>query len=1033
MATARPNLRSHLVVSAAGGAVVNGLVQLLFALYIVRGFRIDWMVFGGHRTVEQGFVLEDALFTGLSVGAIAGLIAILLAYHAFDRGKLRVAADERWDGPPQGRDAHALILSSALAAGMGLLLLVTAAILFSATRLEFLGASTFILLKGVMGALAGAVASWFGTGITARALASGRVKHLPERNVLAAVALASARKPGAVLGIILIVTAIAAVGASEVDTNVDVADVMPRGDPNTDSAQNLTEKFKSTFTQQVTFQFRISPEKWEQDNARLPNRRTTPDAENITDEVYLRAIDEATAFIKSYPGSPFTGSIAAPDFYSLINWTMEGGKDAPPESFALPGTDSASSARFATVEQGVRRTIVFSSVDAVTSPDWKQTAVIVNVDPDEEMSGKEIGEWALKVRAEYVKWAEENPSRAYQVFTGEDAPLFSVDLPLANAHSSELAAKDFKLLLPVISAWILVALFIAFRSPSAIAISFASLVVSVIWTFGVMGFLDIPLSTLNLTVIPLIMGVGIDYGIHIINEYQEHRAHGLTLEAILLKAGGRGFLALFVATLNTVVGLLVMVVSPSLLIAQLGILSAVAITSSYVLTITLMPALLALAGRRASVRRYRPSPLMGGIARVVGRHRVIVLAVVLGLSMAAFVSSQALTREEFGDPPRNWLPEDSLRQEHETALRGFYAVDDPNVKANVLIFEGDIYDPDAHRYMDAIEASLRDTTKRPAIHGDTLRTLPFLVRTYMTVRNGVEGAGQFILLERLAGTGQLQGQEPYPRSAEEIEALMNEVHETPLKPFANLFYDYPANDMAIMTFSAEAASFEEAEAVWKQVWSAVEENEELRPEGLKVAFFGNTAINYLFIAKELPWLGYMSIVTNVLVVALVYIPTRQWRPTLVVGILNFVTSILWLGLLPILGIGLAITLALPLVFIYAIGSDYGLHLVLSTEATKDPADTYRTTGKAILVSAITTFGAFLIYTQISNLAVRRTMIATSAAIVVIFVTTMLIVPLLYPPARKKDNEGPAPVAAAASEPPGAAPRVTVVEARPDER
>jgi predicted RND superfamily exporter protein len=172
----------------------------------------------------------------------------------------------------------------------------------------------------------------------------------------------------------------------------------------------------------------------------------------------------------------------------------------------------------------------------------------------------------------------------------------------------------------------------------------------------------------------------------------------------------------------------------------------------------------------------------------------------------------------------------------------------------------------------------------------------------------------------------------------------------------------------------------------------------------------------------------MSIVTNILVLAFVYIPTRLVRPTVVVGVLNALASLWWLAVLPELGVGLAITLTLPLVFIYAIGSDYGLHLVLSAIHHGDTAETFRTTGKAVLFSGITTFGAFLIYTQMSNLAVQRTMIATAAAIPIIFLVTMLIVPLFYPTGkriRKEDQGGAIEDSPLASPPPEGLPPVEI--------
>lgn len=994
------------------GAAFFGVARWV-GLALGNGFKLDWYVRPGELLLEPRTVALWAGIAGVAAAAMLAPLGASLAHSEWAR-RLKTRAAPPARAGARARGAHDVSLIAAL---VGLLPLATALLVFAG-----LYAAGVALVDGprglplVLGAAAAftAFASFFvAFTATGSALADGRIRVEPEdaSGAFSKVALLAARFPKAVIAVLVALTLVAGYGITLVNTNVDVADVLPRGDPNTEAAHNLTEKFKSSFTLQVTFQLRTaSSEVWAADQAKhMPFRGSEGSADNISDEVYVRAIDELVQYAMEYPGSPFVASVALSDFYKIINWTIAGGIRANESAFALPQpTDPASAQMYTAVDRGVW-TAIPATADAVISPDFRQTAVLLTVAPTEQMTSKEIGAFALRIRDEYVKAAETDASK-YKVFTGENAPKFSVDLPIANAHSSELASHDFRTLLPVVSVWIMVCLFIAFRSARAIAIAFSALALSTIATFGLMGYLGIALNTLNLTVIPLIMGVGIDYGIHTLNEFTEQRSRGKTVEQALSTVGARGFVALFVATLNTVVGLAVMIASPSLLIAELGILSCIAITASFIVTILFIPAALALAESNVKVREYRPSPLMGGIARVVSKHRILVAALILVVTVASFAAQAALTIEPFGDPPRNWLADDPLRQEHEEAIQGFYNSENDDVKANIIIFEGNINDPDAHRYMDAIEASLKrrgvgtelaDGTEGRIIP-DTLRTLPFLVRTYLTVRDGVPGAGGFILSNALAA--RFAEANPYPDSEAEIEALLKEVETTPLRGLGHLFFDGPENSMAMMTFSVKAASYEDAAEVWRQVQASINDNEALRPDSMQVSFFGNTAINYLFVAKELPWVAYMSVVSNVLVLAFVYIPTRQIRPTIVVGVLNFLTSIWWLAVLPDLGVGLAITLTLPLVFIYAIGSDYGLHLVLNAQETKDTEETFRTTGKAILFSAITTFGAFLIFTQMSNLAVRRTMIGTAAAIPVILIVTVLVVPLLYPVKKKRAEE-----------------------------
>ena len=117
------------------------------------------------------------------------------------------------------------------------------------------------------------------------------------------VALTSSRYAGITLVLILLATGVFAVGTTKITTNVDVADVLPRGDYNTTAAKQLTTDFKSAFTMQVTLQFHVDPEgdQWAEDNReKIPQRRTNSNRLNITDEVYVRAMAQAVDYIKGH-------------------------------------------------------------------------------------------------------------------------------------------------------------------------------------------------------------------------------------------------------------------------------------------------------------------------------------------------------------------------------------------------------------------------------------------------------------------------------------------------------------------------------------------------------------------------------------------------------------------------------------------------------------------------------------------------------------------------------------------------------------
>ena len=58
--------------------------------------------------------------------------------------------------------------------------------------------------------------------------------------------------------------------------------------------------------------------------------------------------------------------------------------------------------------------------------------------------------------------------------------------------------------------------------------------------FGLLGLLNIPLNPANMIALPLILGIGVDYGVHIVHEYREqtgpYRMSPGTAVAVLVDA-----------------------------------------------------------------------------------------------------------------------------------------------------------------------------------------------------------------------------------------------------------------------------------------------------------------------------------------------------------------------------------------------------------------------------------------------------------------------------------------------------------------
>ena len=62
-------------------------------------------------------------------------------------------------------------------------------------------------------------------------------------------------------------------------------------------------------------------------------------------------------------------------------------------------------------------------------------------------------------------------------------------------------------------------LFLDFRSLAHTLIALAPLVMGVMLTLGILGLFGVPLNPANMIAFPLILGVGVDNGVHVLHDY----------------------------------------------------------------------------------------------------------------------------------------------------------------------------------------------------------------------------------------------------------------------------------------------------------------------------------------------------------------------------------------------------------------------------------------------------------------------------------------------------------------------------------
>ncbi|MFP4553996.1 MAG: efflux RND transporter permease subunit [Actinomycetota bacterium] len=166
----------------------------------------------------------------------------------------------------------------------------------------------------------------------------------------------------------------------------------------------------------------------------------------------------------------------------------------------------------------------------------------------------------------------------------------------------------------------------------------------------------------------LLIGLGVDYAIHLTSRYREEVGMGESVDQSMTGAVTSVGIALFLATITTVIGFLTNIFNPVPALKDFGILAAVGIVVAFLLMLTFVPAIRMILDRRAERDGKLPVTsmqshgdrllprVMEKLALLAEHAAIPTLIVALILGAAGFYGfTQLETRFSFTD----FLPDDS--------------------------------------------------------------------------------------------------------------------------------------------------------------------------------------------------------------------------------------------------------------------------------------------------------------------------------------------------------------------------------------
>ncbi len=510
--------------------------------------------------------------------------------------------------------------------------------------------------------------------------------------------------------------------------------------------------------------------------------------------------------------------------------------------------------------------------------------------------------------------------------------------------------------------------------PLALALAAAAI------AFGLLSALGGSLTMASIAVLPILIGLAVDYSIQFQARFVEARASGSSAPRAAIEAGARGGPVIGTAAVATIAGFCVLLLSPIPMVRGFGVLLVLGVAIAFVLALTAGLALLSLTGRATPAGSGRRATALGGRLPAPGRWAGVgaardragaragrlgrralafsvaapgrVLAVGLVLAAAGWIAG---TRAEVISDLRELVPSDLPELQNVDELQETTGV---SGEVEVAVRADDLTDP-------AVVAWMSDFKQR------------------VLARAGFAGeattcARQDAQLCPFVDLSDLFGDEP-PTSSERVEGILGLLPKYFLAAFVSRDGEDSTAGTAVIPFGIKVMPFDEQKELIDSIRGEIDPPgaENGPPEGVSADVVGLPVLA-ADANSALSSNRYVLTLAGLAAVALALLAIYRSARRALVPLIPIVLATGWAALgLAIAGVSLNPMSATLGALVIAIATEFSVLLSARYEEERGPGvpvgealrRAYSRTGMAVLASGITAIAGFaaLIATDIRML------------------------------------------------------------------
>jgi uncharacterized protein len=555
-------------------------------------------------------------------------------------------------------------------------------------------------------------------------------------------------------------------------------------------------------------------------------------------------------------------------------------------------------------------------------------------------------------------------------------------------ESSESTMADTKLLFALVFLFIVFVLFLTFRRMTDVIFTLLVILLTIVWVMGLQGWIGFPFSYSNAAIMPLLLGIDIAYAIHVLSRYYEERVKGGDTSASAYRSVVTVGVAVFLTAATTAFGFASFGISNMPLIQQFGVLCVVGVMVSFVLAVTLLPAVLVLRDRRVGAQekwlerqrrkeeRNRWSPvdsLLARVAVITEHHRgivagvsIVILACCIGLGFTLKTEADVF----------KLLPNDLQFKVATQKINDYFG----GQEMVYTLVRGDVLEPATLEAMLDYEESLA-SVKHIGEDGEQLLQRGKIYSIADVVKN-FHGS--------------------VPASKAEVMAVLYEVQQASATGQSASDNQLISEDLetALVSIRVNRGSQEDTRVLSDSIREATTQTVAATP-GITMSSSGLPLIIYEMLGTIVPTQVKTTAVALVLCALIVILVFRSFFFGLAASSVVFISVAMELGALALLGWPLDFMTVMVSSLVIGAGIDFGIHVTHRfMEEWRDGGvgvdeairRTVGNVGKALLAAAVTTAGAFLILAFSKLGFLQRFGVITALSLTFALLSSLLILP-----------------------------------------